>query len=84
MRKRPSESSFSRGGEEPEISQFSQTHHPGVDKARPELRTDSGAANIDDCQELVSACYEKLLDRKIVQLQSEMKRLEEQYWGNKV
>ena len=52
MRKIPSQSSFSREGEEPEISQFSQTH-PGVDKARPELRTSDfpsdSAATIDDC-----------------------------------
>ena len=79
MRKRPSESSFSRGGEE----RISQTH-PGVDNIRPELRTSDSAANIDDCQELVSNCYEDLLDRKIVQLQSEMQRLEDQYWGNEV
>ena len=86
MRKRPSESSFSRGGEETSET-ISQTH-PGVDNIRPELRTSDfpadSAANIDDCQELVSNCYEKLLDRKIVQLQSEMKRLEDQYWGNEV
>ena len=83
MRKRPGESSFFREGEE----RISQTH-PGIDKARPELRSrdfpPDPAANIDDCQELVSGCYEKLLDRKIVQLQSEMARLEEQYWGDKV
>ena len=81
VRKTPSVSSASR--ETVEI--ISQTH-PGVADSRPELRTSDfpagPTANIDDCQELVSDCYEKLLDRKIVQLQSEMKRLENQYWGN--
>ena len=84
MRRRPSESSLAGEGEET----IPQTH-PGVEtQARPELRTSDfpseSAASIDDCQQLVSDCYEKLLDSKIVQLQSEMARLEEQYWGNKV
>ena len=73
VRQTPSESSTAREGEE-------------TISSRPELRTSDfpagPAANIDDCPELVSDCYEKLLDRKIVQLQSEMKRLENQYWGN--
>ena len=73
VRQTPSESSTAREGEE-------------TISSRPELRTSDfpagPAANIDDCPELVSDCYEKLLDMKIVQLQSEMKRLENQYWGN--
>ena len=32
----------------------------------------------------VSSCYEELLDNKIGKLQREMKRLEAQYWGDKV
>lgn len=43
-----------------------------------------GPNTFDDCQELVSDCYEQLLDNKIIQLQGEMKRLERQYWGSKV
>ena len=44
----------------------------------------SGPTSIDDCNNLVSDCYEKLLDRKIIELQKQMQRLEEKYWGNKV
>ena len=36
------------------------------------------------CSDPVAGCYEKILDEKIVQLQKEMDRLEERYWGNRV
>ena len=36
------------------------------------------------CSDPVAGCYERLLDAKIVQLQREMNRLEEKYWGNRV
>jgi len=38
----------------------------------------------EECSQPVSNCYEKLLDTKIVQLQQEMRMLEEKYWGNKI
>ena len=34
--------------------------------------------------DFVSSCYEQLLDTKIDKLQEEMRRLEAQYWGNKL
>ena len=34
--------------------------------------------------DFVSSCYERLLDTKIDKLQEEMRRLEAQYWGNKL
>ena len=43
-----------------------------------------GPNTIKDCDQLVSDCYEKLLDKRIVELQSQMKRLEMKYWGNRV
>jgi len=45
---------------------------------------DSGPNSMEDCNQLVSDCYEKLLDRKIVELQNQMQRMEMKYWGNKV
>merc|ERR1719233_1093681 len=45
---------------------------------------DSGPRSMEDCNHLVSDCYEKLLDRKIVELQNQMQMLEMKYWGNKV
>ena len=49
-----------------------------------EVELPAGPQDIEDCEELVSDCYEQLLDNKIVQLQGEMKRLESQYWGNEL
>ena len=45
---------------------------------------ESGPRSMEDCNHLVSDCYEKLLDRKIVELQNQMQMLEMKYWGNKV
>ena len=64
------------------------------DASRPSLRSSNegieiieAGDNIDTdegCSDPVAGCYEKILDAKIVQLQKEMDRLEERYWGNRV
>ena len=46
----------------------------------PESREVEGECGGD----FVSSCYERLLDTKIDKLQEEMRRLEAQYWGNKL
>ena len=46
----------------------------------PESREVDGECGGD----FVSSCYERLLDTKIDKLQEEMRRLEAQYWGNKL
>lgn len=45
---------------------------------------DTVPSSMDDCDHLVSDCYEKLLDRKIIELQNQMQMLELKYWGNRV
>ena len=45
---------------------------------------DTSPSSMDDCDHLVSDCYEKLLDRKIIELQNQMQMLELKYWGNRV
>ena len=64
------------------------------ERTRPSETQDSNSAaayrtitpaspnHITDCTELVSDCYEQLLDNKIIELQSEMERFEKQYWGD--
>ena len=61
---------------------------------RPSLRSSNEGVEIietgdhidtdEGCSDPVAGCYEKILDAKIVQLQKEMDRLEERYWGNRV
>ena len=64
------------------------------DASRPSLRSSNEGVEIietgdnidtdEGCSDPVAGCYEKILDAKIVQLQKEMDRLEERYWGNRV
>ena len=64
------------------------------DANRPSLRVSDEGVEIfetgevrdtdEGCSDPVAGCYEKILDAKIVQLQKEMDRLEQRYWGNRV
>ena len=44
----------------------------------------TGPNSIEDCDELVSSCYEKVLDKKMIKLRNQMKKLEMKYWGSRV
>ena len=63
----------------------------GVQIVKPQVsgHIDTGDTTVDTtgdrgCSDPVAGCYERMLDAKIVQLQREMNRLEEKYWGNRV
>lgn len=81
------------------MSKESKIFKDSSDANRPSLRASNGGVEIleteehrltnnidrhDGCSDPVAGCYEKILDEKIVQLQREMDRLEERYWGNRV
>ena len=44
----------------------------------------TGPNSIEDCDELVSSCYEKVLDKKMIKLRNQMKKLEMKYGGSRV
>ena len=76
------------------MSKESEIVKDSSDADRPSLRSSNEGVEIietgdhidtdEGCSDPVAGCYEKILDAKIVQLQKEMDRLEERYWGNRV
>lgn len=81
------------------MSKESKNFKDSSDASKPSLRASNDGVEIletqehtltsnidrhDGCSDPVAGCYEKILDEKIIQLQREMNRLEERYWGNRV